>query len=172
MGPKQKGRFEACPCARPSPVFLPCAPHPSHQFSSLCPPLGVANYDPGKNAQPRRGGRKTKLGRANGVTTGTRPTLQSRHPVPTGSYSHPAVKTTVQRSYLRGVRIQAVGPTRLVLKGWVRIRMPFWFWPILARSGVEACLPERETGTRARKQTNKTKTNKTPETRTGPARLH
>ena len=142
--PNKKGRFEACPCARPSPVFLPCAPYPSHQFSSLCPPLGVANYDLGKNAQPRRGGRKTKLGRANGVTTGTRPTLQSRHPGPTGSYSHPAVKTTVQMSYQRGVGLQAVGPTRLGLKGWVRIRMPFWFWTILSRSGVEACLPERE----------------------------
>ena len=98
----------------------------SQFFLLVSPPLGVANYDLGKNAQPRRGGRKTKLGRANGVTTGTRQTLQSRHPVPTSSYSHPAVQTTVQRSYQRGVRLQAVGPTRRGLKGWVRIRMPFW----------------------------------------------
>ena len=111
---------------------------PSPRFPHCVPPLGVANYDLGKNAQPRRGGRKTELGRANGVTTGTRPTLQSRHPVPTSSYSHPAVKTTVQRSYQRGVGLRAVGPTRLGLKGWVRIRMPFRFWPILARSGVES----------------------------------
>ena len=114
---------------------------PSPRFPHCVPPLGVANYDLGKNAQPRRGGRKTKLGRANGVTTGTRPTLQSRHPVPTGSYSHPAVKTTVQRSYQRGVGLQAVRSMGLGLKGFVRIRMPFWFWTILSRSGVESCLP-------------------------------
>ena len=60
MGPKQKGRFEACPCARPSPVFLPCAPYPSHQFSSLCPPPWRRQLRRGQKRPTKEGRKKNK----------------------------------------------------------------------------------------------------------------
>ena len=62
MGPKQKGRFEACPCARPSPVFLPCV-LPLPPFSSLRPTPWRRQLRPGQK-RPTKEGRKKNRTRA------------------------------------------------------------------------------------------------------------
>ena len=118
MGPKQKKA--AFPPARLLALFP--------FFSFLFPPW---------RRQLRHGQKRPTKGRRK--KNKTKELFHTRLLNRTSSYSHPAVRTTVQRSCQRGVGLQAVRLMGLGVKGLIRIRMPFWFRPILARSGVETC---------------------------------